>query len=88
MICAYTGYVSEDQLMEMSYTMYTNILREIAERQQYEAMANLYGNGMAQNVQETIENANPLKALRGNGSGKAKRLTRGDLEQLQGVKRV
>ena len=88
MICTYCGYVPEEELLEMSYSMYTSILAEIAQRQQYEAISNMYGNGMAQNVQEIVENVNPLKDLRGGGVGKPKRLTRSTLGQLQGIKRV
>lgn len=72
----------------MSYVMYTNILREITRKQQYEAVTNLYGNAFVSDAFEKVEQYNPLSDLTGKGQEKTQRLTREAIEALKGIKRV
>lgn len=88
MICAYTGFVPEEELLNMSYVMYTNILSEITRKQQYEAVTNLYGNSFVSDAFEKVEKYNPLSDLTGGGSEKPQRLTREAIEALKGINRV
>lgn len=77
-----------EQLMEMSYPMYTRILGEITKKIMFESYSNLYGNAYAgEKGMDVIKEANPLKDLMGDGTH-LRRLTRRDLGKLQKIKRV
>ena len=86
-ICTYTGFVPDEQLMEMTYVRYTNILSEIVKKLRYESISNLWGNSFAKDVNEVVDKYNPLTDLMGQ-SGGARRLTRSAINELKGINRV
>lgn len=69
MIAAHLGVVDEEQINDMSYVFFDDVLRELGYKLNFEAMANYAGNSFCEKAWDMIEKSNPFNiADQKNGS--------------------
>lgn len=60
MIAAHLGVVDEEQINDMSYVFFDNVLTELGYKLNFEAVANYAGNSFCEKSWEMIEKSNPF----------------------------
>jgi hypothetical protein len=60
MIAAYLGVVDEEQINNMSYVFFDDVLRELGYKLNFEAVANYAGNAFCEKSWDMIEKSNPF----------------------------
>ena len=65
MIACYLGCVDEDEILNMSYPFFEDVLKELGYRLNYEAVVNYAGNSFCEKSGEMIEKSNPFRVQEG-----------------------
>ena len=69
MIAAHLGVIDEEQINNMSYVFFDDVLRELGYKLNFEAVVNYAGNAFCEKSWDMIEKSNPFNiADRRNGS--------------------
>lgn len=69
MMAAHLGVVDEEQINNMSFVFFDDVLRELGYKLHFEAIAHYAGNAFCEKSWEMIEKNNPFNiAVRVNGS--------------------
>ena len=68
MVATYLGVVDEDQINDMSYVFFENILTELGYRLTYDAVVNYAGNSFCEKSWDMILEHNPFNVNGQNGS--------------------
>lgn len=71
MIAAHLGVVDEEQIDNMSFVFFDDVLMELGYKLTYEAISNYAGNGFCQKSWDMIEKSNPFNISNPRGAGVA-----------------
>lgn len=66
MVATHLGVVDEEQINSMSYIFFEDVLEQLGQKLQYDAVTNYAGNSFVKDSWEMIQDANPFFA----GDGK------------------
>lgn len=69
MIAAHLGIVDEDQINNMSYIFFEDVLEELGHKLTYDAVVNYAGNGFCEKSWDIISENNPLNLKEKGTSG-------------------
>lgn len=97
MIATHLGVIDEEQINNMSYVFFENVLAELGRKLNYDAVVNYAGNGFVEKSWDMIMDSNPMminengRSSRMNGElvnflGNARIATPADLEKMKGIK--
>lgn len=86
MIAAHLGVVDEDQINNMSYIFFEDVLTELGYKLNFEAIANYAGNSFMEKSWDMIQDSNPLNI--GDGNSKTKRSSQQALAGFLSTARV
>lgn len=67
-IAVHLGIVNEDEINQMSYIFFEDVLRELGYRLNYEAVVNYAGNSFCEKSWKMIEESNPFNVDAEKGS--------------------
>ena len=73
-VAAHLGIVNEDEINNMSYVFFDDVLVELGHRLNYEAISNYAGNSFCEKSWQMINDSNPFhigEDGKGNGTAKA-----------------
>ena len=97
MVAAHLGVVDEDQINNMSWIFFEDILEELGRKLNYDAIVNYAGNSFVKESWDMIMDSNPMMIDK-NGRGRkqqqtiadflggARVATPADLEKMKGIK--
>ena len=60
MIATHLGVVDEEQINEMSYVFFSNVLEELGHKLNYDAIVNYAGNSFVEKSWDMIMDSNPM----------------------------
>lgn len=97
MIATHLGVIDEEQINNMSYIFFEDVLTELGHKLSYDAVVNYAGNSFCKDSWDMIIDANPMTMdENGRGSkqqktianflGGARMATPADLEKMKGIK--
>lgn len=69
MIAAHLGIVDEEQINNMSFVFFDDVLTELGYKLTYEAISNYAGNSFCQKSWDMIEKCNPFHIGNSHGTG-------------------
>ena len=96
-MATHLGVIDEDQINNMSYIFFEDILEELGRKLNYDAVVNYAGNSFCDKSWDMIMDTNPMminengRSNRGNRQladflGNARIATPADLEKMKGIK--
>ena len=71
MIAAHLGVVDEEQINNMSYVFFDDVLRELGYKLNFEAVVNYAGNAFCEKSWDMIEKSNPFNIADRKNGGQA-----------------
>ena len=71
MIAAHLGVVDEEQINNMSYVFFDDVLRELGYKLNFEAVVNYAGNAFCEKSWDMIEKSNPFNIAENNDGTRA-----------------
>lgn len=74
MIAVHLGVVNEDDINNMSYLFFEDVLESLGHKLSYDAVVNYAGNSFAKDSWDMIQDANPFNAIKGEHGKKSKAL--------------
>lgn len=97
MVATHLGVVDEEQINNMSYVFFEDVVEELGHKLNYDAVVNYAGNGFVEKSWDMIMDSNPMMI---NENGKSSRMNKGlasflgnarvatpaDLEKMKGIK--
>lgn len=69
LIACHLGVVNEDEINDMSYLLFEDVLAELGHKLSYEAISGYAGNSFCKDSWDMIQKANPFKADEDRSSG-------------------
>ena len=71
MLAAHLGIIDEEQINNMSYVFFDDVLRELGYKLNYEAVVNYAGNAFCEKSWDMIEKSNPFNIADGRNGTQA-----------------
>ena len=96
-MAAHLGVINEDEINNMSYIFFEDVLEELGKKLNYDAVVNYAGNSFCEKSWDMIMDSNPMYINENGRShrsqkelatflGSARVATKADLEKMKGIK--